>query len=140
MPKQVFQASDGTVFNSFEEANAYEVTQEMETLERLGLDGFLQEVADDKGDNSEEYHETRMFLSDLLRWCSNNDRKLEIYKLDDPLIDQGQLYQAEDTRQVPTTGAERGFPNIDVPPGIKVDPTKPVPYEPPPAEGICARR
>lgn len=130
MPKQVFQASDGTVFNSFEEANAYEVTQEMETLECLGLDGFLQEVADDKGEGSEEYHAARQFLSDLLRWCSNNKLKLEI-------TDPSKVTYRDPEA---TTGAERGFDDLSVPPGIKRDPNVPVPYEPAPAEGICARR
>ena len=145
MPKQVYQASDGSVFDSFEDANSYEVTQEMEMFERLGLDQFLQSVADENGEDGETYHANRQFLSDLLRWCAENDKVLTIRGKNDPVYRQSLTDSVNENSGTPiapvepgTTGAERGFPDTSIPPGIKAD--EPIPYEPAPAEGICARR
>lgn len=139
MPKQVFQASDGKVFTTFEAANEYEVQQEMEMFENLGLDKYLQEVADEEGEGGEIYHQTRLQLSDLLGWCARNDLRLEIVKGREAhpanRLVPASVIRGEDEL---TTGAERGFPDITMPPGI--DPTKPVPYEPAPAQEGCARR
>jgi hypothetical protein len=137
MPKQVFQSSDGKVFTTFEAANEYEVQQEMEEFERLGLDDYLQEVADEEGEGGEVYHQTRLQLSDLLGWCARNDKVLSITGKNDT------VYRRERPEAVDpdaTSGAERGFPDTSIPPGMRADPTKPVPYEPAPAEGGCARR
>lgn len=137
MPKQVYQASDGTVFNDFEEANKYEVQQEMDTFERLGLDGFLEQEHEksEEAANPGHYHGCRQFLSDLLLWCTQNDKVLTIQDKDAPVYREAPAPPPADA----TSGAERGFPDISMPPGMKVDPTKPVPYEPPPADGIAGR-
>lgn len=134
MPKQVFQASDGTVFTTFEAANEYEVAQEMEAFENLGLDIYLQEVAEENEGNDHVYHDTRLQLSNLLGWCSRNDLMLQLVKKGSH---QEKPALKSEINPDALTGEERGFPDISVPPGI--DRNKPVPYEPPPAEPLAGR-